>query len=92
MKVESTGLACWAWDGGALRADEMKEDEEPDRQDEAMVLSGRPAAGPLVVVRVPLEVLLGTPPFRASCCVTGTRRAAERLSGGGQGSSRRPSH
>jgi hypothetical protein len=78
VKVESTGLACWAWDGGALRADEMKEEEEPDRQDEAMVVvvAGRGVA---------LVGVLGTPPFCASCCVTvaGTRRATERrLSGG----------
>jgi hypothetical protein len=79
VKVESTGLACWAWDdGGALRADEMKEEEEPDRQDEAMVVvvAGRGVA----LVRMP-----DTPPFCVSCCVTrtGTRRATERrLSGG----------
>lgn len=78
VKVESTGLACWAWDGGALRADEMKEEDEPDRQDEAMVVV---AAGRGVA----LVGVLGTPPFCASCCVTvaGTRRATERrLSGG----------
>lgn len=40
VNVESTGLACWGWDDGALRADEVKEEEEPDRQDEAMVVSG----------------------------------------------------
>lgn len=79
VKVESTGLACWAWDGGALRADEMKEEDEPDRQDEAMVVvvAGQ---GSRALVGV-----LGTPPFCASCCVTvaGTRRATERrLSGG----------
>jgi hypothetical protein len=81
VKVESTGLACWGWDGGALRADEAKEEEEPDRQDVAIVVSGR-------------AVQLGassTPLFCACCCVTGTRRATERLSGGWRCSSR-PSH
>jgi hypothetical protein len=75
VKVESAGLACWAWDGGALRADEAKDEEDPDRQDAAaMVVSRR-------VVR--LRASSTTPPFRASCCVTLTWRAAERLSGGG---------
>jgi hypothetical protein len=83
VKVESTGLACW-WgrDGGALRAEEAKEEEEPERQDADIVVSGR-------------TVLLGasnTPPFcAASWCVTGTRRATKRLSGGCRCGSR-PSH
>lgn len=82
VKVESTGLACCGgWDGGALRADEAKEEEEPDRQDVDIVVSGR-------------AVLLGasnTPPFCASWCVVGTRRATKRLSGGCRYGSR-PSH
>jgi hypothetical protein len=71
VKVESTGLACWPRDGGALRADDMKEEEEPDRQDVAMV-------GPR---RVALSRASSTPPFRASRCVTGTQSAARRPSG-----------
>jgi hypothetical protein len=40
VKVESTGLACCGgWDGGALRAEEAKEEEEPDRQDVDIVVS-----------------------------------------------------
>lgn len=73
VKVESTGLACWAWDGCALRADEAKEDEEPDRQDVAIVVSRR-VAGLLRVLR--------TPPFCAICCGTGIWRATGRLSRG----------
>lgn len=39
VNVESTGLtACCGWDGAALRADEVKEDDDPDRQDGAIVV------------------------------------------------------
>lgn len=41
VKVESAGLACRGWDGGALRADDAKEEEEPDRQDVAMAAASR---------------------------------------------------
>jgi hypothetical protein len=78
VKVESTGLACWAWDGGALRADETKEEEEPDRHEVAMVASGgRVAAAAAALARVS-----STPPFCESRGVTGTRRATARPSGG----------
>jgi hypothetical protein len=71
VKVESTGLACCPRDGWALRADDMKEEEEPDRQDVAMF-------GPhdVALLRVPC-----TPRFCGSSCVARTRRAKERLSG-----------
>ena len=78
MKVESTGLACWAWDVGALRADELKEEEEPDRQDEAMVVSSSGSSRSSSSRVALLEVLGGgTPPFCASWCVAAQLRSRE---------------
>lgn len=39
VKVESAGLACCGWDGWVPRADEVNEEDEPDRHDVAIVLS-----------------------------------------------------
>jgi hypothetical protein len=74
VKVESTGLACCGgWEGGALSAEEAKEDEEPDRQDLDIVKSG---------CRAVLLRASNTPPFCASWCVAEAQRATKRLSGG----------
>lgn len=78
VKVESTGLACCGWDGWALRADEVNDEDEPDRQDVAIVVSRW--VDPLGAS--------STPPSCINFWVTtGARRATERLSGGWRSSS-----
>lgn len=46
VNVESTGLAWWAYDAGALIDDEVNEEEEPARPEAIVEVSPRPCLNP----------------------------------------------